>query len=183
MVAGHSLAGQRGCAGYPQEMQEHTALGRFEVIRLDLAGHIHGDEALQSQHHLRQIAVNVVDDLQPQAFFSAAAPCRTSTSWGTPGLGPSPSWAYRCTKNTGSVERDSTAAFIKSSSLSIICRKPGNCGWWAAGRAPQGPSARQNGRSVCTHSDRTHPAWSGSGETLSSRGAWLPSSQSCTRRQ
>ena len=69
MVAGHSLAGQRGCAGYPQEMQEHTALGRFEVIRLDLAGHIHGDEALQSQHHLRQIAVNVVDDLQPQTFF------------------------------------------------------------------------------------------------------------------
>lgn len=73
MVAGHSLAGQRGGAGYPQEMQEHTALGRFEVIRLDLAGHIHGDEALQSQHHLRQIAVNVVDDLQPQTFFSSSA--------------------------------------------------------------------------------------------------------------
>lgn len=44
-------------------------------------------------------------------------------------LGNSGSWAISVMgislyKNTGSVERDSTAAFIKSSSLSIICRKP-----------------------------------------------------------
>ena len=44
-------------------------------------------------------------------------------------LGNSGSWAISVMGislyiNTGSVERDSTAAFIKSSSLSIICRKP-----------------------------------------------------------
>ena len=69
VVPRHRLAGQCRRAADTEEVEEHAALGRFEVVRLDLTGHVHGDEALQPQHHLRQGAVDIVDDLQLQSLF------------------------------------------------------------------------------------------------------------------
>ena len=63
------LAGQRHRSRRAHKVQEHTVLRIFEVIRLDLSRHVHRDKALQPQHHLRQGAVNVVDDPELQPLF------------------------------------------------------------------------------------------------------------------
>ena len=69
MVAGNGLAGQGGGAGHLQKMQENAVGRLLEVVGRNLAGHIHGDPALQPQHHLLKGAVEVVDLVQVQTLF------------------------------------------------------------------------------------------------------------------
>ena len=85
--------------------------------------------------------------------------------------------------NTGSMERDSTAAFIKSSSLSIIWRSPVYvhlAGSWK-GTVGTFSSSKWMERMYSFRSNSS--SFVRKRETVFSRGGWLPSSHSCTRRQ
>ena len=69
VVAHNGFAGQGHRAGDLEEVVEHAVLGVFQVVGGDLAGHIHGDVALQAQHHLGEGAVQIVDDVEVEALF------------------------------------------------------------------------------------------------------------------
>ena len=69
MLPDDGLARQSRRAGDLEQMGKDIVLHALEIIRRDLPCHIHGDPALQAQHHIIKAAVQIVDLVELQAFF------------------------------------------------------------------------------------------------------------------
>ena len=50
-------------------MAEGAGLHPGKIVGSNLPGHVHGDKALQTQHHLMEGAIHIVDHVQPQPLF------------------------------------------------------------------------------------------------------------------
>ena len=60
---------ERSNAGHFQKMQKHLVLRSGKIIWRDLPCHIKRDPALETQHHLREGPVHVVDLMEMKAFL------------------------------------------------------------------------------------------------------------------
>ena len=68
-MPGNTVALQRCRPGNPEHMAEGAGLHPGKIVGRNLPGHVHGDKALEAQHHLMKGAVYIVDHVQMQTPF------------------------------------------------------------------------------------------------------------------